>query len=125
MAVDVFEEYPLKAITEFSGNSCNVRPEVAWIVLAKPVSRKAEWLARVSGKQGVDSSSERPGIKRGEVVPNWRGGKVSGTLGCDNCGSGVSLPLDKCAGVKAGFCKHEAHIKATGSGAEGQSVGGT
>jgi len=80
VACDVFKEDPSQPVTEFAGNSCDMGPEVPWIVDAFALSCHAERLAWVSGKDGVDSTSEWLGIECGEVVPDWGWGEVSGAL---------------------------------------------
>ena len=51
--------------------------------------------------------------------------KVSGALGGDKDAAWPVFPLDKGAGVMAGFREHEAQIQASAARAEGQSVPGT
>jgi len=125
MACDVFEEDPLEAWPEFSRDSGNIWPEVPLVVGPLALSSVAEWLAGVSGKQCVDTSSEGLGVECGEVVPDRCRSEVSRALSCDDDGSGVFLPLDPTPGVKSGFGQHEAHIQASASSAEGESVSGT
>lgn len=125
MACDVFEEKPFEGWPKFSGDTGDVGPQVAGVVLAKPLSCHAERLAWVSGNEGVDCPGKGSGVKCGKVVPDRGRGEVSGPLGGNDCASGIFLPLDKATGVESGFGKHEAHIKATGSCAEGNSVSGT
>jgi hypothetical protein len=123
MPGDVFEEYPFRF--DFPDDPGNVGPQVALVVVAPPLPGMAEWLARVSGKDGVECATEWPSVECGEVIPyrGWR--EVSGPLGGDEGVSGVFLPLDKAAGVKSGLCEHEAHIQASAACAEGEPVSGT
>lgn len=103
----------------------DVGPEMALVVGTLPLSCGAERLAGVSGEDGVDRPSERPSVKRREVVPDRGGGEVSSTLSSDDGLPRVVLPLDEAARMKTGFGEHEAKIKATGSSAEGEAVSGT
>ena len=123
MPGDVFEEDPCGA--DFADDTGNVRPEVALVIFAAPLSCLAERLTGVSGKDGVDRPAEGSSVEGGEVVPNrgWR--EVSGALRCDDDRPGVFLPLDIASSVKSGLCEHEAHIQASAACAEGQSVCGT
>lgn len=122
MSRDVFEEAPAQAGAKLSDDPFNVGPEVALVVFALALSCLTERLAGVSGEQSVDASGEGPGVEGGDVIPDWRGGEVSGPLGCDEGFAGVFFPFGKAAGVEPWLREHEAHIKATGSCAEGQSV---
>jgi hypothetical protein len=121
----VFKDDPSQGGAEFIGDPGDMGPEVAGVVCPKPLACHAERLAGVSGKQGVDGPGDGSGVKSGEVVPDWRGGKVSGALCCDDGRSRVGFPFDKGAGVETGLGKHEAHIQASAACAEGQPVSGT
>ena len=124
MPRDVLEKAPTEGWAEFSDDPLNIGPQVPLVVLSAALSCLAERLAWVSGKQGVDRSGEWLGVECGNIVPDRRGGEVSGPLSGDKGLSGVFLPFDETSRVEARFCEHEAHIKATGSRAEGQSVSG-
>ena len=89
------------------------------------LSGGAERLAGISGHDDVEVPVEGPGIKCSQVVPDRGRGEVSRALGRDEDGAGVSLPLDEGAGVKSGFCQHDAQIQASAACAEGQPVPGT
>lgn len=117
MSGDVLEKAPAEAWPKFGDDPLNVGPEVSLVVFAFPLSRLAERLAGVSGEDGVDRSGEGLGVEGGNVIPDRGWGEVSGPLGGDECGSWVFLPLDEASCVELRLCKHEAHIKATGSGA--------
>jgi hypothetical protein len=120
---DVFKEDPFRGT--FLDDAGDLGPEVAWIVGATALSSRAEGLAGISGENRVKGTAEGPGIEAAQVVPDWRGGKISCALGCDEDSSGPVLPFDKGAGVEAGFGEHEAQIKASAACAERQSVPGT
>ncbi len=124
MARDVFEKDPFQPITEFADDAGDVGPEVARIICPLALSGHAERLAWISGKHGVKGASERLGVECGKIIPYGRWGKVSGALCCDDGASWVFFPFDKASCVEVWFGQHEAHIKATGPGAEGQSVSG-
>ena len=113
VACDVFEDDPPEAVSELTGNAGDVRPEVAFVVGSFALSCGAERLAGVSGKQGVDGSGEGPGVEGDEVVPDWRGGEVSGAHGGDKGVSRIGFPLDIGAGVEAGHGKTDAHIQSS------------
>jgi len=120
---DVFEEGPFGAA--LGNDAGDLGPEVPWIVGTAALSGGAEGLARISGEDGIEGTTERPGIEAAQVIPDWRRGEIPGALGCDEDSAGICLPLDKGAGVIAGFGQHEAHIQASAACAEGQSVPGT
>ena len=123
MACDVFEKDPLGAALD--DDTGDLWPEVARIVSTAAFASGTEGLTGISGEDDVESAAERPGIEAAEIIPDWRWGEVSRALGCDEDGSGMTLPLDEGAGVETGFCKHEAQIQASAASAEGQSVPGT
>ena len=120
---DVFKEDPFgRALPD---DACDLRPEVAGVIGTTALSGSAERLAGISGQQRVKGPAEGPGIEGSQIVPDWRRSEVSRALGRDEDASGVTFPLDKGAGVIAGFGQHEAQIKASAACAEGQSVPGT
>jgi hypothetical protein len=123
MTGDVFEEDPFGSA--FLDDPGDLWPEVAGIVGTAALSGGAEGLAGISGENRVKGTAEGPGVEAAQVVPDWRGGKISCPLGCDEDSSGPVLPFDKGAAVVAGFGEHEAQIKAAAACAEGQSVPGT
>ena len=120
---DVFEKDPLGAA--FPDDAGDVWPEVTWVVSPSALSGRAEGLARISGEDGVEGTTERPGIEAAQIVPDWCWGEASGALGRDEDGAGICLPLDESTGVIAGFGEHDAQIQASAACAEGQSVPGT
>ena len=120
---DVFEEHPFRAT--FADDTGDVGPEVAGIVSATALSGRAEGLARVSGQDGIERAAEGAGVEAAQIVPDRGRGEVSCALGRDEDGARPVLPFDEGAGVIAGLGEHEAQIKASAAGAEGESVPGT
>jgi hypothetical protein len=112
VAGDVLKEDPLKAVSEFADDPCDIWPQMPLVSLSLALSGIAERLARVSGKEGVKASSEGLGIEGGKVIPDGGRGEVSGALGGDEPASGVFFPFDKASRVKSGLGQHEAHIEA-------------
>ena len=123
MPGDVFEEDPFRAA--LADDPCDVGPEVAGIVCATALSGRAEGLAGVSGKNGIEGAAEWPGIEAAQVGPDRGQGEVSRALGGDEDGPWPVLPFDEGAGVIVGLSQHEAQIKASAACAEGQAVPGT
>ena len=123
MPGDVFEEDPFRGA--FPDDAGDLGPQVAGIIGAATFADGAEGLAGISGEDGIEGTVEGPGIETAQVIPDWCRGEVPSALGRDEDGTWPVLPLDKCAGVKAGFGQHEAQIKASAACAEGQSVPGT
>jgi hypothetical protein len=120
---DVFEEDPFGAA--FADDPGDIRPEVAGIVGPAALSRRAEGLAGVSGKDRIEGAAERPGVEAAQVGPDRGRGIVSCALGRDEDRPWPVLPFDEGAGVISGLGEHEAQIKASAACAEGQSVPGT
>ena len=120
---DILEKDPCGAA--FSGDAGDIGPEVAGVVGPFALSSGAEGLAGISCKDDVEGAEERPGIEYAQIVPNWGRGEIPCALGGDEDGARPVLPLDKGAGVIAGFGQHDAQIKASAACAEGQSVPGT
>ena len=120
---DVFEEHPFRAA--LSDDAGDVWPQVPWIVGTAALSGCAEGLAGITGQHSVECTAQGSGIEGSQVIPDWRRGEIPGALGGNEDGAGPILPLDKGAGVEAGFGEHEAQIKASAACAEGQSVKGT
>ena len=120
---DVLEEDPFRAA--FADDPRDVGPEVTGIVGAATLSGRAEWLAGISGEDGVEGAAEGPGIEAAQVGPDWGRDEIPRALGGDEHRPWPALPLDEGAGVIAGFGEHEAQIKASAACAEGQSVPGT
>lgn len=118
MPGDVLKKAPFEAGAEFANDARNVRPEVTLVILALALTCMAERLAWVSGKQCVDCAGEWLGVKCGDIIPDRRGGEVSGLLCCDDGRSWIFVPFDKAAGVKPWLCEHDAHIQSTAACAE-------
>jgi len=120
---DVFEEDPFGAA--FADDPGDVGPEMAGIVGAAAPSGRAEGLAGIAGKDGVERPAEGPGVEAAQIGPDRGRGEVSRELGGDEDRPWPLLPLDKGASVIAGFGEHEAQIKASAACAEGEAVPGT
>jgi len=123
MPGDVFEEDPFW--DTFPDDPGDLGPEVAGIVGTAAFASGTEGLAGISGEDGVEGAAEGPCVEATQVVPDRGRGEIPGALGGDEDGSWPILPLDEGAGVKTGFCQHEAQIQAAAACAEGQSVPGT
>ncbi|SDG19805.1 hypothetical protein SAMN04244550_03578 [Rhodobacter capsulatus] len=119
----VFEEDPFRAA--LADDSGDVGPEVAGIASAAALPGRAEGLAGVSGKNGIEGAAEGKGVKAPQVGPDGGRGEVARALGGDEDRARPVLPFDEGASVIAGFGEHEAQIKASAACAEGQSVPGT
>ena len=114
---NVFEEDPVRGA--FCDNPGDLGPEVPGIIGTAALSGGAEGLAGVSGQDDVEGTAEGPGIEGSQVIPDRSRGEVSCALGGDEDRARPALPLDKCAGVEAGFGQHDAQIQASAACAEG------
>ena len=103
---DVLNEDPFGAA--LADDAGDLGPQVAGIGVPTALSGSAEGLAGVSGQHGVEGTAEGSGIEAAQIIPDWGGGEISGALGLDEDASGICLPLDEGAAVKAGFGQHEA-----------------
>ena len=120
---DVFEEDPFGA--ELKDDAGDIRPEMAGIVGAAALPGRAERLAGIACKDGVEGAAEGPGFEAAQVGPDRGRGEIPRALGCDEDCPWPVLPLDEGAGVIVGLGEHEAQIKASAACAEGESVPGT
>src|SRR5690606_12397423 len=116
---DVFEEDPPWAA--LVDNACDVWPKVPGVIGTLAFASGAEGLAGVTCEDDVEGTAEGPGIETAEIVPDRGRGEIPAALGGDEDGTRPILPLDKGAGVIAGFGEHEAQIQASAACAEGQS----
>ena len=123
MTGDVFEKDPLG--TAFGDDASDVGPEVAGIVGTTTFSGGAERLAGISCEDDVEGTAEGLGIETAQIIPDRGGGEIPGALGGNEDCAGPIFPLDKGAGVEAGFGEHDAQIQASAACAEGKSVPGT
>ena len=123
MTGDVFEKDPFGGT--FTDDAGDLWPQVPRVVGAVAFASGTKGLAGISGEDNVEGTAEDPGIEAAQIVPDRGRGEITGALGGDDGRSWVRLPFDKGAGVKAGLCKHDAHIQAPAACAEGQSVSGT
>lgn len=123
MTCDVFEEDPFGAA--FGDDPGDLGPEMPGIGRAATLSGGAEGLAGISGQHCVEGTSEGLRIEAAQIVPDRGRGEISGTLGRDEDGSGPVLPFDEGTGVISGLGEHEAHIQASATCAEAESVPGT
>ena len=120
---DVFEEDPFGGT--FPDDAGDLGPEVAGIVGPAALPGGAEGLAGISGQHCVEGTVEGAGIEGSQIIPDRGWGEITGALGGDEDGAGVTLPLDEGPGVIAGLSEHDAQIQASAASAEGQSVPGT
>ena len=111
MTEDIFEKDPIGAA--FGDDAGDVGPEVAGIICAAALSRRAEGLAGISGQDDVESPAKGARIEGSQIIPDWGRGEVSCALGGKEDGARPILPLDKGAGVKIGLGEHEAQIQAS------------
>jgi hypothetical protein len=120
---DIFEEHPCGSA--FADNAGNLGPEVAGVVGTAAFSGRAERLAGISGKDGIEGTVEGTAVEAAQIIPDSGLGEIPCALGGAEHSSGPLLPFDKGAGMEAGLGQHEAQIQASAACAEGQSVPGT
>lgn len=121
---DVLEKAPSQPCAELLDNPHDVGPQVPWIVSTPPLSRLGKRLTWVSGKERVDNTSPRCGVKGFEIVPDRRGVHVFVALSCDEYVSGVLLNFDVAGGGKARLGKAKTHVKSAAACTEGEAVSG-
>ena len=120
---DIFKEDPFGVA--FSDDPGDIGPEMPGVVGTLAFASGTEGLAGISGEDDVEGAAKWAGIEAAEVIPDRCWGEISCVLCGDEHAARPVLPLDKGAGVIAGFGEHEAQIKASAACAEGQSVPGT
>ena len=123
MAGDVFEKDPFGGT--FLDDAGDFWPEVPGVIGTGTLSSSAEGLTGISGEDSIKGTAEGARIEAAQVVPDRGRGEVACALGCDEDSTGPIFPLDKGAGLEAGFGEHEAQIQASAACAEGKSVPGT
>lgn len=129
MAGDVLEKAPLGA--SFPHDPGDFGPEVSGIVLALPVPREGERLARIAGRDEMNAAAPRSAVEGSQVVPDRsrRQGRIRHPGHEHRRGKGV--PLDETHSSVSGFGEVKSEIEASDPGAKAEamkrfrSVGGT
>nr|WP_273280921.1 hypothetical protein [Pseudooceanicola atlanticus] len=122
MAGDVLEDDPPEAVTEFSGDTGDVWPEVPGVVGPEALSCGRPRLAWISGEEGVDCPGEGAGVECGEVVPDRGRGEVSGALRCDEDRSRVFLDFNPAEGSESRLRKPDSHVETASSTTKAKAV---
>jgi hypothetical protein len=119
MSTDIFEE--TKRRSDFVNDASNVRPEMAWVFVAKLPSRDAKRLARITAMDDIHCATPFFAVESANVVPNR---SLTQSLVCHprhESGRSVGVPLDVTHSSIAGDSDVNAEVEATDTCAEGES----
>jgi hypothetical protein len=70
MSADIFKEAERRF--DLAHDPRNVRPEVAWVFVAKPAPRNREWLAWIAAMDDIHEAAPRFAVKGFNIVPDRR-----------------------------------------------------
>lgn len=119
VAADVFEEGPARA--DLVDDPRDVGPEVARIGGAASMSRLAEGLTGVAGRDEIHAAAPRSAVKGSEIVPDSRRSQGLVFHPGHKRGRSVGFPLDVTHSPIAGFGDMDAEVETAVAGAEGDS----
>ncbi len=96
----------------------DMRPEVAWILTAKPSARHAEWLARIARSDDIHRAAPRAAIEGSNVVADNSliQGRVFHPRHESGCGEG--LPFDMAHSTISGDGDGEPEVETACAGTE-------
>lgn len=120
MAGDVFEEAPFGA--DFANDAGDFGPEVAGIVIAKPVSCQAEGLAGITGSDDMNAAAPRSAVEGSQIVPDRSRSQGRVCHPRHESGRGVTVSLDMTHGAISGLCEVKAEIEASDTGAKADAA---
>jgi hypothetical protein len=119
MAFDVFEETPLRL--DLCNEAGYLRPQVARIVRAEPLSRKRERLAGIAARHEMNPAAPRAAVETGNIVPDRRVIQRLVRHPRHESGRREAFPLDVTHSPVSGFGNGEAELKPADPGAERDS----
>lgn len=93
-------------------------PEVAGIAFPPPLSREAEWLAGIAGREDMNAATPRSAVEGSQIVPDrrWLQGLVFHPG--HESGRSMGFPLDETHSAISGLGNADAEVKPCISGAE-------
>ena len=102
----------------FTDDPGDVRPEVAWILGAKPFACDRERLARIARIDDIHRAAPRAAVEAGNVVPDRRAiqGRVFHPRHESGCGEG--FPFDMAHSSISGHGDGKPEVEPTSAGAE-------
>ena len=117
---DVLAEDPLRV--DLGDDPRDVRPEVPGVGLAKPLARRAERLARVTGSEDIHAAAPRATVEGAHVRPDRS--IIQGLVRHPGHESGrsVCVPLDEANSPVSGLSDVQAELKPSRSSAEGDAI---
>lgn len=116
MPLDVLGEDRLRS--NLADDPLDLWPEVAGIAIATSLSRKAEWLAGIAGREDMYAVAPRSAVEGSQIVPDKR--RLQGRVFHPRHESGrsMSFPFDVTDSSISGLGDREPKIKAGISGAQ-------
>lgn len=123
VAADVLEEDPLG--THLDDDAPDVRPQMALVLGAEALARRAERLARVARSDDIHAAAPLSASEGLEIVPYRR--TIQGRIlhPRHESGRSVGFPFDVTHSAVSGLGDVEAELESSGTGAQRQSVEGT
>ena len=116
MSGDVLEEHG--AGPHLVDDAGNVRPEVAWVILALPATRQCERLAWITGRDEMNAAAPRSAIEGLEIVPDRRLIQDLVRHPRHESGRAETVSLDKTHSSISGLGDGEPEIEPADAGAE-------
>ena len=120
MSGDVFEEHPFRL--DLADDPGNVWPEVPLVIGSAALSCLAERLARVSCEDGIEGAAEWPSVECGDVIPDRRGGEISGPLRGDDGLSGILFDFNPTECSEIWLCEVETHVEPAAAATKAKAV---
>jgi hypothetical protein len=120
MPLHVLEEDPFRAA--LPDDAGDLRPEVARVLCASPLSGDAERLTGIAGRDDMNAPAPRAAVEGSQIVPDnsWSQGLVDHPG--HESGRGVGLPLDETHSSIGWLSDVQAEIEAGVAGAQRESA---
>lgn len=97
----------------------DIGPQMARVVRAAPLPRRAERLAGITGKDDMNAATPRAAIEGFDIVINRGLAQVRVRHPAHEGGRGPCVPFDETNSLKSGFSDFNSKVQSPGTGAEG------
>ncbi len=119
-AADVLDEDEPRA--GLDDDTTRIRPEVALVLFAEPLSCEAMRLARDSANEAIHQATPRTAVEGGDIAPNRSLTQETLLHRCDQVADGECFPLHEHDAASAWHCQLDAEIESSASGAKADDV---